>query len=92
MLASCLCVTESRAAFAEWLIWNFDKQDYAERELVVVDSSPGGSVYEGLPKVRVVRAPPGTNVPAKRNLALDAARGGFVAWFDDDDWQHPRRL
>jgi glycosyltransferase involved in cell wall biosynthesis len=31
-------------------------------------------------------------VAAKRNLALEAARGDVVAWFDDDDWQHPRRL
>ena len=91
-LASCLCVTEDRPAFADWLLWNFEKQDYAERELVVVDSSEGPSPYESLPRVRVVRAPHGTNVPAKRNLALAAAGGELVTWFDDDDWQHPRKL
>jgi FkbM family methyltransferase len=91
-LASCLCVTEDRPAFAEWLLWNFDKQDYTARELVVVDSSDGPSVYDGLPNVQVVRAPPGTSVPAKRNIALAAAQGEIVTWFDDDDWQHPSKL
>jgi FkbM family methyltransferase len=92
VLASCLCVTENRPAFADWVRWNFEKQDYAQRELVVVDSSDGPSPYEGMPGVRVVRAEPGTNVPAKRNLALAAAAGEIVTWFDDDDWQHPRKL
>ena len=40
----------------------------------------------------MLRAPPGTSVPAKRNLALAAARGELLTWFDDDDWQHPRKL
>jgi FkbM family methyltransferase len=92
MLFSTLCVTEDRPAFVDWVLWNFDKQDYAQRELVVVDSSDGPSSYDGIPQVRVVRAPPGTSVPAKRNLALAAARGELVTWFDDDDWQHPRKL
>lgn len=91
-LFSCLCVTENRPSFADWVLWNFDKQDYANRELVVVDSSAGASPYEGHPNVRVVRAPPGTSVPAKRNIALRKACGELLTWFDDDDWQHPRKL
>ncbi len=90
-LVSCLCVTESRAEFMPWLLWGFDRQTYRERELVIVDSSEQPFKCDR-PDVRVVRAPVGTNVPAKRNLALDAARGSIVAWFDDDDWQHPERL
>jgi len=91
-LVSCLCVTEDRPAFAEWVLWNFEKQDFAERELVVVDSSRGASALPESDAVRVLRAPHGTSVPAKRNLALAAARGDLVTWFDDDDWQHPRKL
>ena len=70
MLASCLCVTENRPAFADWLLWNFDKQDYAQRELVVVDSSDGPSPYDGIPQVRVVHAPPGTSKPTSRRMWL----------------------
>lgn len=89
-LVSCLCVTENRHAFMPWLAWNFAKQDYAQRELVVVDSSDvPADVPDGATVVQCAR---GTSVGQKRNLALEAARGTVVTWFDDDDWQHPRKL
>src|SRR5690242_11718893 len=91
MTVSCLCVTERRPAFIPWLLWNFDRQLYPRKELVIVDSSPE-PFRSDREDVRVVVAPPGTNVPAKRNLALEAVRGSALAWFDDDDWQHPERL
>ena len=90
-LVSCLCVTEARPDLWPWLWWSFAKQDYENRELVVVDSSPVPLVTDD-PRVRVVTAAPGTSVAVKRNIALRRAHGSVVAWFDDDDWQHPRRL
>jgi glycosyltransferase involved in cell wall biosynthesis len=91
-LVSCLCVTEGRAAFLPWLIWNYLKQDYRHRELVIVDSSRDPLPQPDDPQVRVLRCPAGTSVARKRNLAVEAAEGAFVSWFDDDDWQHPRKL
>jgi glycosyltransferase involved in cell wall biosynthesis len=91
-LVSCLCVTESRAAFMPWLLWCFDRQVWKERELVIVDSSRQPFSVPGRADVRVVAASRGATLPQKRNLALDAARGDAIAWFDDDDWQHPHRL
>jgi Glycosyl transferase family 2 len=91
-LASCLCVTEDRPEFLSWLLWNYRKQDYERRELVVIDSSRARVAIPGEASVKVVRCAPGTGVARKRNLALDAASGAFVTWFDDDDWQHPRKL
>ena len=90
-LVSCLCVTEGRAAFMPWLLWSFDRQSYPNKELVVVDSSPQPLISRGS-DVRVITAPTGSSVASKRNVALAAARGAIVAWFDDDDWQHPQRL
>lgn len=89
---SCLCVTEARPAFRDWLLWNYDKQDLASRELVVVDSSPEPWQLPCRDDVVVVRCPPGTGVARKRNLAVEAARGDLLTWFDDDDWQHPAKL
>jgi glycosyltransferase involved in cell wall biosynthesis len=91
-LTSCLCVTEDRAAFVPWLAWNYRKQDHAQRELVVVDSSKGETPSFDDPTVTVVRCAPGSSIAQKRNLALETARGDVVTWFDDDDWQHPRKL
>jgi hypothetical protein len=39
-LFSCLCVTEKRTPFLPWLLWNFDKQTWVNKELVIIDSSP----------------------------------------------------
>lgn len=91
-LVSCLCITEDRDAFMPWLRWNFDKQDYPHRELVVVDSSRGEPQLLSGPGLSLIRCAPGTSVAKKRNMALEAAQGEFVTWFDDDDWQHPRKL
>ncbi|MGA7732107.1 MAG: glycosyltransferase family 2 protein [Chloroflexia bacterium] len=81
--------------FIPWLLWCFDRQTWPRRELVIVDSSPEPCHIverDGPRAVRVVPAPPGSGVASKRNLALREAAGEFVAWFDDDDWQHPERL
>ncbi len=89
---SCLCVTERREPFRPWLLWSYQKQDHPARELVVVDSSDGADASAWPADVTLVRCAPGTSVARKRNLAVDAAAGELVAFFDDDDWQHPRRL
>lgn len=85
-------MTEDRPEFMPWLLWNFDRQSYRERELVVVDSSEPRAPWPARDDIRVVEAPRGTGVAEKRNLALASARGEFVAWFDDDDWSSPLRL
>ncbi|HEY3496848.1 MAG TPA: glycosyltransferase family 2 protein, partial [Polyangiaceae bacterium] len=89
---SCLCVTEDRAAFLPWLLWCFDRQTWPRKELVIVDSSLAPPALGERGDVRVVRAPHRSRVAEKRNLALREARGELLAWFDDDDWQHPERL
>jgi glycosyltransferase involved in cell wall biosynthesis len=90
-LVSCLCVTENRPAFIPWLLWNFDRQSWDQRELIIVDSSPE-PVQIARDDVRVIVATPGLNIPSKRNIALKAATGDIITWFDDDDWQHPCKL
>lgn len=84
MKISCLCVT-NRLQFMPWLVWNYSKQTYPYKELIVVSDEP---VW--LPGARNLVSV--GNIAAKRNLALLAATGDAVAWFDDDDWQHPDRL
>lgn len=89
-LISCLCVTENRPDFMPWLLWNWKRQTHNSTELVIVDASekPFKSKVKG---VRVIHAPH-TNIPTRRNIAIQEAKGDLVAWFDDDDWYHPERL
>lgn len=86
-----------------WLAWNFEKQDYPTRELVIVDSSPAPTCVEsdfvtnydrrfGSLGARVIHVSPGTSVAEKRNIAMREAAGSVFTWWDDDDWQHPSRL
>ena len=64
----------NRGAFLPWLHWNYAKQDYADRELVLVDSSAEPAPVPEGAAVTVVRCPPGTGVARKRNLAVEAAQ------------------
>lgn len=90
-LISCLCVTENRPDFMPWLLWNFQRQKYPHKELVIIDASESPYKPGKAKNVRTLHAP-GLNVAARRNLALQEAGGELMAWFDDDDWYHPERL
>jgi glycosyltransferase involved in cell wall biosynthesis len=72
----------------------FLRQTYPARELLVVGDGEDG-LRERLPvgtRVRYVVAPRGEPIGAKRELACAAARGQFVAHWDDDDWHGAERL
>jgi glycosyltransferase involved in cell wall biosynthesis len=93
MKIAALAITHERPAFMPWLLWNYSKQTYGDKHLIIVDSSPAPLATKQ-PDVTVI-ATDSNSVPYKRNLAIQAARaGGFdaIAWFDDDDWSHPERL
>lgn len=93
MLVSCLCVTHERPEWMPWLLHQFEKQEGLhgiDTELVVVDSSKVPLAVDS-PSVRVISCD-SSAIATKRNVALNAAQGQYVAWFDDDDWSSPRRL
>lgn len=96
MKISCLAITENRAEFAEWMIWNYLKQDYPNKEFILVASTQDGKliqlVKERIPGAKVATVEPGMWVPEKRNIAMSMAQGDFITWFDDDDWSSHRRL
>lgn len=96
-VVSCLCPTTIRRRWA-WplLLATFRAQTWPDRELVIVvetddDALEAYEFFLGEPGVSVVGVgcAPGTPLGGKRNLALYAARGDFLAVFDDDDWRAP---
>ena len=93
-LVSCIMPTRDRAELALQAVRYFQRQDYGERELVIVDDGRDG-LEQRLPddgRLRYVRAPEGETIGAKRNRAVAAARGELLAHWDDDDWYAPARL
>lgn len=93
-LVSCIMPTYNRRAFVPGAIEYFLRQDYTDRELIVVDDG-GDSVTDMMPDdphIRYIRLERRHTVGAKRNIACGMARGSIIAHWDDDDWHAPHRL
>ena len=98
-LISCLCVTHDRVPMLRRSVYCFLAQTHAARELVVLHESRDQATADFVtdlnhPMIRHVSVPssPRLSLGAKRNLAVQAARGRYVATWDDDDWNAPTRL
>ncbi|MCB8983609.1 MAG: glycosyltransferase [Ardenticatenaceae bacterium] len=93
-LITCMMPTRDRPDFALQAVDYFLRQDYPERELIIVDDSleDWQARLPDDPRLRFVRVPPGKSIGEKRNLACKMARGDIIAHWDDDDWYAPGRL
>ena len=93
-LVSCIMPTRNRAEFVLQSIRYFQRQDYAERELIILDDGDD-NLAERLPRddrIRYVRLPGPLSIGAKRNRGCAEARGDIIAQWDDDDWYGPQRV
>jgi glycosyltransferase involved in cell wall biosynthesis len=86
--------TYNRRRFVPQAIRYFLRQDYPERELIVVDdgTDPVGDLVPSDPRIRYVPLPERRTIGAKRNIGCEHARGKFIVQWDDDDWMADRRL
>jgi glycosyltransferase involved in cell wall biosynthesis len=92
-LVSCVMPTGNRRELALRAVEYFERQDYPNRELVVVDHGDDGlrEALRGEP-IAYVRAAAGETIGAKRNRACETARGDVLVQWDDDDWYGADRL
>ncbi|HZK82316.1 MAG TPA: glycosyltransferase family 2 protein, partial [Humisphaera sp.] len=94
-LVSCIMPTCDRRVFVPRAIAYFQRQDYPNKELIVVDDG-ADSIADLIPagdeRVRYVRLAKRTTVGGKRNLACEKSESPLIAHWDDDDWHAPRRL
>jgi glycosyltransferase involved in cell wall biosynthesis len=93
-LVSCIMPTKDRRAFAERAIDWFVRQDYPNRELIIVDEGRDriADLAARDPRIRYVPLERRLTLGAKRNLACEHASGTLIAHWDDDDWHAPTRL
>jgi hypothetical protein len=93
-LVSCIMPTYNRRRFVPRAIRSFLRQDFPNKELVIVDDGTDaiGDLVPDDPRMRYIRLSRRATVGAKRNLACDQSGGSLIAHWDDDDWHAPRRL
>ena len=94
-LVTAIMPTRQRPDFALQAVRYFLAQDYANKELVVLeDGTPSlaGRLPDD-PRIRyVATGATARSIGAMRNEACRLARGDIVAHWDDDDWYGPERL
>jgi cellulose synthase/poly-beta-1,6-N-acetylglucosamine synthase-like glycosyltransferase len=96
-LVSCICPTYGRPPAYQHLleeaIESFLRQDYPNKELIVLNDCPGQELVCDAPGVRVVNAPERfATLGEKYNAAVDLAHGDLLAPWEDDDISLPWRL
>jgi len=94
-LVTAIMPTRDRPDFALQAIRCFLAQDYANKELLVLEdgaSSLAGRLPDDARIRHVVTGRESRSIGAMRNEACQLARGEIVAHWDDDDWYGPERL
>lgn len=93
-LVTCIMPTFNRRAYVRQAIHYFQRQDYPNLELLVLDdgTDPVGDCMPQDPRVRYARVEGKHTIGAKRNMACQAARGEIIAHWDDDDWYPAGRI
>lgn len=94
-LVSCIMPTRDRRRFVEQAIRYFLRQDYPNKELIIIDDGEdrvADLVPARGPTVRYVHQEHRLTVGAKRNMGCEMSMGELIAHWDDDDWMSPTRL
>lgn len=74
-------------------VQSFLMQDYGNKELVIVNDTPGQTVNFSHPEVIVMNCPERfKSLGAKRNAAIHRSTGDYLFVWDDDDIHLPWRL
>jgi glycosyltransferase involved in cell wall biosynthesis len=89
--------TKDRAELLEAALAGVLRQEGVELEMIVVDDGSGdatGSLLErvGDSRLRTLRHATARGVSAARNTGIAEARGGWIAFLDDDDVWSPKKL
>ena len=94
-MISVIMLTYNREALVRRAIESILAQTYHDFEYIIVDNGSAdrsGAIADGYAardgRIRVIHRERGS-IAAGRNTGLDAARGQYFAFIDDDDWAEP---
>jgi hypothetical protein len=93
-LVSCIMPTANRRMFAPQAIRYFQRQEYTNRELIILDDGTQelADLIPSDSRIRYVRMERKSTMGAKHNLACELAQGEIIVHWDDDDWMADWRL
>lgn len=93
-LVSCIMPTYNRRAFVPHAIRYFLRQQYAHKELVIIDDGEDEvrDLVPDLPNIHYHRLPKKITLGAKLNMACRYAKGTVLINWDDDDWYAFNRI
>lgn len=96
-MVSVVIPTYKRARLIPQAIKSVLQQTYQNFEIIVVDDCSPDDTREVVTaiadqRVRYLRHDTNKGLPAGRNTGIDAARGKYTAFLDDDDEWHPEKL
>ena len=93
-LASCIMPTANRRALVPQAIRHFLRQDYVNRELIILDDGVD-CVADLIPqdeRIHYVRLDQKLSMGVKHNMACEMAHGEIIVHWDDDDWVSHQRI
>jgi len=91
---SCIMPTYNRREFIPQALKYFERQDYPNKELIIVDDGTD-TIADLLPShldITYILLSERCTVGMKRNIACSLATGEIICTQDDDDYYGPRRL
>lgn len=92
-LVSCIMPTCNRPDFVRKGIENFLRQDYTDKELIIiVDKESDLPDIETPDNIRAFVLNPTYSLGNKRNYATYKAKGELIVMLDDDDWYAPNYI
>lgn len=98
LMISVIILTYNREKLVGRAIESILGQTFTDFELIIVDNGStdqSGQIAEGYAqrdsRIKVIHKERG-NIGSGRNVGLDAARGDYITFIDDDDWVEPTYL
>ncbi len=93
-LVSCIMPTYNRRKFIPCAIRYFLRQDYKNKELIIIDDGADDikDLVPNIGSVKYYRLNSKITLGEKLNLGCQYAAGNIIAHWDDDDWYAPTRL
>ena len=93
IIASCLCPTFNRLSLLEEAVESFLRQDYAHKELLILNDCAQQEIVCDSPGVTVINMPRRlSSIGEKRNFLASIAAGQVLFPWDDDDISLPHRI